>query len=337
MNRILAARWLVVIALGALLLGACVAPASIPTGSRQPEQVLPALTPLALNGRKLRVVATTNLVGDAAAQVGGDRIELATLLAPGTDPHGYQLIPADRQRLEDADLVLINGLGLEEGMLPVLDELDARVPVVAVSMGITTLEFGGHEDEQAGEEEQSEEEHHHEGVDPHTWQSVPNVMLWTENIATALSALDPVQADAYASSAAEYRTALEVLNRELHALVATIPLAQRKVVTDHDSLGYLAHEYGFTVVGTVIPSLSTIAAASAQELVALEAQVKAAGVKAIFVGTTVNPHLAAQLADDLGIQLVPIYTDSLSDANGPASSYVEFMRYNMQTIVDALR
>jgi manganese/iron transport system substrate-binding protein len=329
------------IALGVLLLGGCITPITPPVAQSQAAETLLELTSVTLNGRKLRVVATTNLVGDVVAQIGGDHIELSTLLAPGTDPHAYQLAPADRQLLEDADVLLINGLGLEAGMLPVLDELDNSVPVVAVSIGIETIEFGGHEGEAAeheeAEHEGEEHEHHHEGADSHTWQSVPNVIVWTENIALALSALDPAHADAYTAAATDYHAELEALNSELHSLVDTLPVEQRKVVTDHDSLGYLAHEYGFTVVGTVIPSLSTVASASAQELAALEEQIANEGVKAIFVGTTVNPQVAEQLAADRGIKVVPIYTDSLSDANGPAPTYVEFMRFNLQTIVDALR
>ena len=370
-----------VIVLGVLLLGGCVAPLASPSPSvsSQPAGVthaetaseaatLPALTPAALEGRKLRVVATTNLVGDAVARVGGDHIELTTLLAPGVDPHAYQLAPADRQQLEDADVILVNGLGLEEGMLPVLAELAERVPVVAVSAGIAILEFGEHEEDEHADEEDADEaheheedaddghaddehadeeheheahgdeaaHHHHEGADPHTWQSVPNVIVWTENIAATLSALDPAHADDYAVAATSYQADLGALNADLHALVDTLPTAQRKLVTDHDSLGYLAHEYGFNVIGTVIPSLSTVAAASAQELAALQEQITAEGVSAIFVGTTVNAQLTTQLAADLGIQVVPIYTDSLSDADGPAATYVDFMRHNLQTIVDAL-
>jgi ABC-type Zn uptake system ZnuABC Zn-binding protein ZnuA len=208
-----------------------------------------------------------------------------------------------------------------------------------VSAGIATIEFGGHDDEAHAEADQAEAEgeHHHEGADPHSWQSVPNVMVWTQNVATALSALDPANAVAYAAAAKEYQAQLEALNSELHALADELPAEQRKLVTDHDSLGYLAHEYGFTVIGTVIPSLSTVASPSAQELAALEEQVKQEGVKAIIVGTTVNPQLSDQIASDLGIQVAPIFTDSLSDANGPAATYVDFMRYNLQTIVDALR
>jgi ABC-type Zn uptake system ZnuABC Zn-binding protein ZnuA len=319
-----------------MLLSGCAAPAPSPTSASAPiaaaeeadhaegehseeahaEESLPTLSALALDGRKLRAVATTNLVGDAVARIGGDRIELTVLLTPGTDPHAYQLTPGDRQLLEEADVVFANGLGLEESMLPVLEELESRVAVVSVNVGVATLEFGGHadehgddehDDEEHGEEEQSEDEHveeeghaeeahaeeerHHEGGDPHTWQSVPNIIVWTQNIATVLSQLDPAQAESYAAAAAEYEAELETLEAELQALVAELPTDARKLVTDHSSLGYLADGYGFTVVGAVIPAISTVAAASAQELAALQDQINAEGVKAIFVGTTVNAQL----------------------------------------------
>ncbi len=108
-------------------------------------------------------------------------------------------------------------------------------------------------------------------------------------------------------------------------------------MTDHDALGYLAHEYGFTIVGAVIPSFSTLAEPSAQQLAALQEQIREEGVNALFVGTTVSQRLAQQLAQDLGIALVPIYTGSLSEEGGPADSYIAFMRYNINAIVDALK
>jgi ABC-type Zn uptake system ZnuABC Zn-binding protein ZnuA len=301
----------------------------MPENAAETGNTLPKLSPVDLKGSKLRAVATTNIVGDVVAQIGGDHLDLTTLLAPGIDPHTYQLTPADRQKLEDADVVFINGLGLEEGMLPVLGTLGNNVPLVPVSADMATIEFGGHEegDVLSGAHV----------PDPHSWQSAANVIVWTQNISTTLDALDPTNADAYNRAAAAYRSQLESLNSELHILADSLPRDQRKFVTDHDSLGYFAYEYGFDVIGTVIPSLSTDAAASARDLAALEDQIRKEEVKAIFVGTTVNPQLAKQLAADLGIKVVPIYSDSLSNANGPAPHYLDFMRHNMQAIVGALR
>ena len=399
-------RWLTGVTLGALLLGGCALPAPTNPAAAPPdadaETTAPAaLMPADLAGGKLRVVATTTLVGDVVRQVGGDRIELTTLFAPGSDPHAYQLTPGDRRALDGAQIIFVNGLGLEESVLPVVGELTA--PVVAVNDGVATLAYGAedghdghahdghahddhahegeahegeahaeedhdHEGEAHTEEAHTEEaradaqttatpvaeehadeahadeahdpehaHHHHDGDDPHTWQSVPSVMMWVDNVAAALSARDPANAAAYADAAAAYRAELAALDGDLRAQLATLPEERRKLVSDHGNLGYFAAEYGFTVIGTVIPSLSTAAAASAQELAALQDQITAEGVPAIFVGSTVNPRLADQLAQDLGVQVVPIYTDSLSDASGPAATYVDMMRSNVAAIVAALQ
>jgi manganese/iron transport system substrate-binding protein len=180
-------------------------------------------------------------------------------------------------------------------------------------------------------------EHDTQGIDPHTWFNPSNVQIWAKNFGDALSALDPAQAEAYATAVTAYQVELDALDGEIRATLAKIPEARRKLVTDHDNLGYLADAYGFTIVGSVIPSLSTMAAASAQELARLQDQVEAAGVPAIFVGTTVNPQVAEQLAGDLGITVVPIYTDALSEAGGPAATYTELMRSTVKRIAQALQ
>jgi ABC-type Zn uptake system ZnuABC Zn-binding protein ZnuA len=296
---------------------------------------LPALTPVALgDGEKLRVVVTTNIVGDVVSQVAGDAIEMVQLLPIGADPHTYQARPDDLRHLNNAHVVFINGLHLEETMQPVLDNLDTGAPVISVNIGVPTLQFGAdHADEH---ETAADQEHHHEGADPHTWMDVHNVEIWVDNIAAVLSALDPAHADRYAANAAAYRTQLEELHEEIAAMVATIPVERRKLVTDHDNLAYLANAHGFTVVGTVIPSISTLASPSARDLAALQRQIEQEGIRAIFVGTTVNPAVAARIASDTGAVVVPIYTASLSDAQGPAATYIDMMRHTVQQIVEAL-
>ena len=299
---------------------------------------LPTLAPAVLEaGEKLRVVATTNIVGDVVGQVGGDAIDLVQLLAPGADPHSYQARPDDLRALNQAHVVFINGLHLEEAMSSVLENLDSGALVVAVNVGVTTLEFDEeHTDEHADADATATEEHHHEGADPHTWMDVRNVEHWVENVAAVLTALDPAHAELFAANAATYTTELAVLHQEIETALAAIPAAQRKLISDHDNLGYLANAYGLTVVGTVIPSLSTMAAPSAQELAALQQQIAQEGLKAILVGTTVNPSVAQQIADDTGGVVTTIYTDSLSDKSGPAATYMDMMRYNLAQIVAAL-
>ncbi len=297
-----------------------------------------ALSPASLEqGEKLRVVATTSLIADVAANVGGDRIELAQLIPTGADPHGFTPAPQDLRTLNDAHVIFVNGLGLEESLLPVLENLDRPVPLVTVNDGIAVIELGESAGAETEEEHADEGGHDHGNVDPHAWFSVPNVQVWTGNIATALSVLDPAQAEAYAAAAASYQETLAALDRDLRDQIDAIPSEARKAATDHQALGYLAKEYGIEVVGAIVPSFSTLASASAQEMAALQERIKAEGVKAILVSTTVNPQTANRLAQDLGISVVPIYTGSLSEADGPAATYVDFMRSNVSAIVEALR
>ncbi|MDQ3247734.1 MAG: metal ABC transporter substrate-binding protein, partial [Chloroflexota bacterium] len=283
---------------------------------------------------KLRVVATTSLIADVVANVGGDRVELLTLIPPGVDPHGYTATPADLRTLSDAHAIFVNGLGLEESMASVLENPDGNAIVVWVNSGVETLDAAEaeHADEAADEGEL-----HHDGSDPHTWLNVQNVMHWVENIEHVLGELDPANVAAYENSAATYSATLAALEREVRTAAESVPAERRKLVTDHDALGYFAATYGFAVVGAVIPSFSTLAVGSAQELAALQDQIEAEAVTAIFVGASANPALSAQIANDLGIAVVVIYPESLSDASGPAATYVAMMRYNINAIVDALR
>lgn len=329
MNRISWRSLIMLWAMGAALLAlaSCAGAMPKPASRAAPvaDATLPTLAPITLAaGEKLRVVATTNIIGDVVRQIGGDAIDLAQLLPAGTDPHSYQARPDDLRQLNRANVIFINGLHLEEAMQPVLANLDGNAPVIAVNIGVPIRELG---DAATG----------HAGVDPHTWMDARNVKRWVENIAAVLSALDPAHAELFVANAAAYQTQLDELHQELVAAAAAIPVQQRNLVTDHDNLGYLADAYGFTVTGAVIPSLSTLAAPSAQELAALQQQVEQEDVKAIFVGTTVNPNVANQIASDTGAVVAPIYTGSLSDASGPAATYIDMMRYDMTQIVAALQ
>ncbi len=295
----------------------------------------PALEAVALGeGEKLRAVATTNIAGDVVRAVGGDRIELTVLMPAGVDPHSYQATPADLRALAGAHVIFANGLGLEEAVLPVLGGLENGAPLIPVNAGVETLELGENGE---GAEEHAGGEHGHGGVDPHTWWDVRNVERWAENVTEALSTLDPANEGEYEERGAAYRAALAALDAEIREEIAGLPAERRKLVTDHDNIGYFAAAYGFEVVGAAIPSLSTMAAPSARERAALQDRIRDAGVRAIFVGSTVNPAVQAQLGEDLGVEVARLYTDSLSDAQGPASSYLEFMRYNVRTIVEALK
>jgi ABC-type Zn uptake system ZnuABC Zn-binding protein ZnuA len=307
------------------------------------DALVAALQPIG-EGETLNVVATTTIVGDVVGQVGGERINLTTLMPVGVDPHSFEPTPQEVGTITAADVVFVNGFALEETVLDVIENSGvAPERIIPVSVGIETVTFGDEhthdEEEHAHDEEEhahDEEEHAHSGIDPHTWMSPVNVMVWTDNIAATLAALDPASADTYAANAASYTAELEELDAWIAAQIAQISEDNRELVTDHTAFGYYANEYGLEQIGAVVPAYSTLAETSARELAELQDAIAEFDVPAIFVGTTVNPDLAEQVAADTGIQLLPIYTGSLSEPDGPVPSYIDLMRYNTEQFVAGL-
>ncbi len=289
-------------------------------------------------GERLKVVASTTIVGDVISQVGGNLIELTVLFPPGADPHTFEPRPQDMAAISEADVIIINGLGLEEALESAL-EANATGLIVHASEGIDPLAFEGEENELLAEDsgENEGEEHHHEGGDPHTWTDPNNVIVWTQNIAAALAEVDPSHSDEYQANAEAYFTSLGELDAWIRIQIAQIPAERRKLVTDHLLYGYFAEEYGLEQVGALVGSFSTNASPSAQELAAFEDLIQAQDIPAIFVGKSVNPALAEQVAQDTGIKVVSLYTGSLSEPGGEADSYLKYMRYNVNAIVEALK
>lgn len=242
------------------------------------------------------------------------------LIPPGTDPHVYEPVPQDATRLAEAHLVFINGFGLEEALEPLLNE--QRDKVVDISAGIEPLVLV--------EEGES-------GPDPHVWTNPLNVKIWADHIAQALGELDQENAATYIANAAEYKAEIDKLDIWAFEQIAKIPEEERVLITDHEAFGYFAEHYSFEIVGVVIPGYSTLGEPSAGELAELETSIQDLGVKAIFVGISLNPSLAEQVAEDTNVQLVSIYTESLSDANGPASTYLEMIHFDVEAIVSALK
>ena len=278
---------------------------------------------------RLQVVATTSIVGDVVGNIGGELIELTVLVPPGGDPHTFEPRPQDIAAVSDAQVVFASGLGLEEALKGVL-EANVKGTLVEVSDGLAVIPL------QAKDEHEGAQPEHGTG-DPHTWMDPNNVIIWAGNIATALAEADPANRATYQANAESYIAELRELDAWIRQQVEQVPPKQRKLVSDHAVLGYFAAEYGFEQVGLVIPALSSSAAPSAQELAALVDAIRAQDVRAILVSTTVNPALSEQVADDTGAELVFIYTGSLSQPGGEASSYIQLMRYNVQTIVDTLK
>jgi ABC-type Zn uptake system ZnuABC Zn-binding protein ZnuA len=197
-----------------------------------------------------------------------------------------------------------------------------------------------HEHDHEAEEHHDEhegDEHDHEGIDPHTWTDPNNVIVWVYNIEHELSEADPENVKAYAANAESYEAELETLDSWIREQVAQIPDENRKLVTDHTLFSYFVGEYGFEQIGTLIPGYSTLAEPTAQELAAIEDAINELDVKAVFVGNTVNPALAERVAEDTGTKLIFVYTGSLTEPDGEAPTYLEYMRYNTNAFVDALK
>jgi manganese/iron transport system substrate-binding protein len=304
-------------------------------------------------GEKLKVVASTSIIADWVRNVAGDQVELTPLIPIGADLHTFTPTPQDLMAVADAHLVLINGLGAEQGLIESLENAGGTAVILPVSQGIELREMGqeeGHEHEgeehhEEGETDQHEDEdegadehgHHHEGGDPHVWTTPHNAVTMVHNIEAALAALDPANAAVYQSQAEAYIDQLETLDTWVQAQIDTIPAENRELVTDHTAFGYYADRYGLTQVGAVIPSFSTAAEPSASEIAALQDAIIQYDVPAIFVGTTVNPSLSEQIAQDTGKQLLKIYTGSLGTAGSGVETYIEYIEYNTNAFVEGLK
>ena len=316
-----------------LLLVLALSPAQASTP--EPE----ALEPVSLGkDERLQVVVTTSIVADIVGQIGDNIIDLTILLPAGVDPHTFEATPRDVATIADAHVVIANGAGLEAFLEELLENAGGNTPVVHASYGITFREMDtSHHEPETEVQEHETEAHLHEGIDPHTWTTPANVIIFVRNVVSALSALDPANAETYEANAQAYTTQLEEIDDWIQEMIERIPEENRKLVTDHTVFGYYTDRYGLEQVGAVIPAISTAAQPSARELAALEKAIKEYEIKAIFVGNTVNPSLSEQVANDSGTQLVMLYTGSLGTEGSGVESYLDYLRYNTNAIVDALK
>lgn len=292
----------------------------------------------------LKVVASFSIIGDFARNVGGDRIELTTLVGPNGDAHVYEPKPADAVAMAGADVVLVNGLQFEGFLQRLVDASATRAAIVELTKGVETLkmEEEEHHDEASeaaeGEAHHAGEEghhHHHCEFDPHAFQSVPNAEIYVKNIADAFCAADAGGCQTYQANAMAYTATLKALDEEVKAAVATIPAGKRTIITSHDAFGYFAHQYGLTFLAP--EGISTEAEASAADVAALITQVREDKASAIFVENVTNPRLVEQIAAETGVKVGgTLFSDALSDESGPAATYVDMMRGNIAAIRGAI-
>jgi zinc/manganese transport system substrate-binding protein len=283
---------------------------------------------------KLKVLATYSILGDLVRNVAGDSAEVLTLVGPDGDAHTFDPSPQDGMTVADCGVVFENGAGFEAWLDKLYASSGAKAPRVVVSAGIELRE--GQCNHSKAEREKPG--HQHED-DPHLWHDVRNAMHMVGVIRDRLCEIDPPHADQYMANAAAYLKKLDALHAWVESEVGKLPADRRKLVTNHDTFGYFAERYGFTVPGAVLSSVSTEAAdPSAAKFAQLVEKVKAAKVPAVFAENVHNPKLMDRLAKEAGVNLAPpLYTDALGKPGTPGDTYEGMVRHNVTTIVTALK
>lgn len=293
---------------------------------------LTSLTATSATAEPLKVVASFSIIGDFAKNVGGDRIELTTLVGPDGDAHVYEPSPADAVGMSKADVVLVNGLQFEGFLQRLVEASATKASVVELTKGVEPIKM---KEEHEHAAEAGGEHHHHGDLDPHAFQSIANAKIYVKNIADAFCAADAAGCDAYKSNADAYTTKLSAAETEIKDAVAAIPEAKRTIITSHDAFGYFENAYGLTFLAP--EGISTEAEASAADVAALISQVRGDQASAIFVENITNPRLVEQISAETGVKVGgTLYSDALSKADGPAATYIDMMKSNIATIKGAI-
>ncbi len=280
----------------------------------------------------LNVLASTTFLADIAQNVAGDRAQVESLLPVGADPHTYQAAPSDVAKIAESNVLILNGVEYEHFIETLLENAGGERLVIEATIGLTP-----HKMEEHAAEAESAEGHDHEAGDPHMWLDPNLVIAYVENIRDGLSQADSEGAEIYKSNADAYIAQLKDLDNWIVEQVNTIPAERRLLVTNHEAMGYFAERYGFEVTGSVIPSFSSNAAPSAQEMASLIDEIKRLGAPAIFLDTADNNVLAQQIADETGVMIVDdLHLESLTEG-APAPTYIEMMKDNVSKIVEALK
>ena len=265
---------------------------------------------------RLNVVASFSILGDLVKNVGGDKVDVATLVGPNGDVHVYTPAPSDAKKNADARLLVMNGLGLEGWLPRLVQSAGSKATIVTASNGIAPLQLGS-------------------DADPHAWQSVANVRIYVANIRDALIAADPADAAVFRANAERYLGESNALDAEVRAAIAKIPPERRKVITTHNAFGYFAAAYGVTFVAPV--GVSTESEPSARDIATLIQQIKAAKIPAVFLENLGDDRLIRRIAAETGAKAGgTLYSDSLTDEKGPAPTYIDLVRHNIKALTSAL-
>ncbi len=265
---------------------------------------------------RVDVVASFSILGDFVKNVGGDRVNVATLVGPNGDVHVYDPAPSDAKKIAGAKLLVVNGLGLEGWLPRLLQSSGSKAPIVTATKGVAPLKAGS-------------------DADPHAWQSVANAKIYVGNISDALVAADPADAEFFRTNAQAYLAKLDGLDREVREQVAKIPPLRRRVISTHNAFGYFAAAYGIEFIA---PSgVSTESEASARDVARIITQIKSERIPAIFLESISDPRLIRQISAETGARIGgTLYSDSLTGEKGDAPTYIELVRHNIKALTGAL-
>ena len=290
--------------LGLILMAACQASSAVTT---QPSNET-------LEKGEINVLAVESFLADIAQNVAGERLEVETLVPPGVDPHTFQPTPRDVTKIANSQVLIANGAGLEEWLQEIIDNAGGERSVIEAAQGLS------------GNPARPD--------DPHFWLDPNHVVNYAQQIQEGFIVVDPQGEAEYNQNTADYVLKLKELDAWIADQVEQIPPERRLLVTNHESFGYFADRYGFTIIGTVIPSASTGASPSAQQLVQLVESIKGTNTPAIFLESGTNPELAEQVAREAGVEVI---VDLLTHSIVPPDGYIEMMQYNTLAIVEALK
>lgn len=277
---------------------------------------------------RIKVVATFSILADLVRNVGGEAVEVASLVGPEADAHVFSPSPQDARVLAGARLVVVNGLGFEGWMNRLVKASGFKGTVVTASRGVKPLREEGHSHDHG-------HGHSHGAQDPHAWQDVANTKIYVANIRDALARIDPPRADAYRTAAAAYLARLDRLDADIRTAFAAIPRERRKVITSHDAFAYYGRAYGITFLSP--QGISTEAEASAKDVAELIRQIRRENVRSVFVETITDHRLVERIAAEAGATMGgALYSDALSGPAGPASTYLDMMRHNTGRIAASM-
>jgi zinc/manganese transport system substrate-binding protein len=328
-----------------------------------------ALSPSMVAAKPLDVVASFSILADMVEQVGGDQVDVTSLVGPGGDAHVYEPTPSDVVAVSGADLVVVNGLGFEGFMSRLIEASETQAPIVTATSGIDVLETASHDsdhhdddDDHDGHDHASQDDHSHDDhghddhahgdqddhghddhahddhdhgpEDPHAWQSLNAAQIYVENIAHSLCDISSENCALFEANAASYVDQLNELEAKWRAAIDLIPQDQRIVITSHDAFSYLARDFDLEML--TVQGVSTNSEASAADVAALIDEIRTTGAKALFVENISDPRLLEQIAEETGLTVSGTLYSGALEADGMASTYLGMMEANLHAISEAL-